>query len=363
VRIVDVDDLLTIGTMARRSGLSIRALRLYDGLGLLRPVDVDPATGYRRYAGEQVAQAVLIARLREADVPLPEVAAVLAEPDGASRRARLERWWAGREHDVARQRDLVAALSRRLEEEMPMPPITTHQIDAAVLAGALAAVLRCTSDDEELPIITGVLIEPSADALRLVATDKFRLAVWDLPATGPGGQPLLLDGAALGQLLAGLTAQGSVVIEVTERSVLFRHDGTSVSVPTMTGTYPAYRQLLPTAAPAGTVTVDRERLADALRAACSDDSEPVRLEPTAAGLRVWSSHASTDIDATLDGAPCGVALNGAFALDGLASFPTSPTVELVVSGPVTPLTLRAPGTDATYLLMPVRMDDPEPATP
>jgi len=55
-----------------------------------------------------------------------------------------------------------------------------------------------------------------------------------------------------------------------------------------------------------------------------------------------------------------VAVNGRFVLDGLASFPGSPTVELVVSGAITPLTLRAPGTDATYLLMPVRMEDPTP---
>jgi len=232
--------------MARLSDLSIRALRLYDGLGLLRPADVDPATGYRRYAEQQVAQAVLIARLREADVPLPEVAAVLTERDGPARRARLERWWSGREHDVIRQRDLVTALSRQLEQEMLMPPTTTHQISASVLAGALAAVLRCTSDDDSAPVITGVFVEPSVDSLRLVATDKFRLAVWDLPATGPGGLPLLLDGAVLADLLAGLGAEGTVTVEVSENAVVFRYAGVDVAVPTIAGTYPEYRRLLPT---------------------------------------------------------------------------------------------------------------------
>lgn len=38
---------LSIGAFAQESGLSPKALRLYDDLGLLAPADVDPRTGYR----------------------------------------------------------------------------------------------------------------------------------------------------------------------------------------------------------------------------------------------------------------------------------------------------------------------------
>ena len=44
-----MDPLLSIGVFARRSRLSMKALRLYDRLGLLKPADVDPENGYRRY--------------------------------------------------------------------------------------------------------------------------------------------------------------------------------------------------------------------------------------------------------------------------------------------------------------------------
>ena len=54
------DDLLTIGAFAKRSRLSPRALRIYDELGLLPPVVVDPQTGYRYYQPEQVEKARLI---------------------------------------------------------------------------------------------------------------------------------------------------------------------------------------------------------------------------------------------------------------------------------------------------------------
>ena len=55
------DDLRGIGDMSRETGLTISALRLYDRAGLLVPVEVDPETGYRRYAGRQVVPARLVA--------------------------------------------------------------------------------------------------------------------------------------------------------------------------------------------------------------------------------------------------------------------------------------------------------------
>ena len=41
---------MAIGEFAVAAGLTPKALRLYDELGLLRPAEVDPATGYRTYA-------------------------------------------------------------------------------------------------------------------------------------------------------------------------------------------------------------------------------------------------------------------------------------------------------------------------
>jgi DNA-binding transcriptional MerR regulator len=48
---------MPIGVFARATRLSIRALRNYDRSGLLRPAEVDPDTGYRRYAVDQFARA------------------------------------------------------------------------------------------------------------------------------------------------------------------------------------------------------------------------------------------------------------------------------------------------------------------
>ena len=61
---------MSIGRFARRTGLSIGALRHYAEIGLLRPARIDPDTGYRYYAEDQLDVARLIATLRELDVPL-----------------------------------------------------------------------------------------------------------------------------------------------------------------------------------------------------------------------------------------------------------------------------------------------------
>lgn len=68
----------SIGETARDSGLSVSALRFYDGAGVLVPVRVDPASGYRWYGPEQVEEARLLARLRRAGMPVADIRLVLA---------------------------------------------------------------------------------------------------------------------------------------------------------------------------------------------------------------------------------------------------------------------------------------------
>lgn len=63
---------LSIGEFARMSGLTPKALRLYDELDLVAPERVDPFNGYRWYAHEQLDQARLVARLRLIGMPRPD---------------------------------------------------------------------------------------------------------------------------------------------------------------------------------------------------------------------------------------------------------------------------------------------------
>ena len=101
--------LMTSGEFASTSGLSRKALRLYDGLGLLRPAAVDPATGYRLYAPAQLEQARLVAWLRRLGMPLARIRLVAAlAPSRAA--AELAAYWAQVEKETAARRDLATFL-------------------------------------------------------------------------------------------------------------------------------------------------------------------------------------------------------------------------------------------------------------
>lgn len=80
---------LSIGRFARLTGLSIGALRHYNELDLLRPVEIDRFTGYRRYAADQVELGRAIARLRDLEVPLEEIRSVLSTDDPREQRRRV----------------------------------------------------------------------------------------------------------------------------------------------------------------------------------------------------------------------------------------------------------------------------------
>jgi DNA-binding transcriptional MerR regulator len=94
---------ISIGEFARRSRLSLKALRLYDELGVLVPSRVDQASGYRYYDTAQLDEARLVVMLRQLQLPLAVIKELLA-CDPADAAARVAEHWRDAEaaHDVRR---------------------------------------------------------------------------------------------------------------------------------------------------------------------------------------------------------------------------------------------------------------------
>jgi len=68
--------MLTVGALAKASGLTIRTLHHWDALGLLMPAERTSA-GYRRYGPGEVARLYRILALRRLGLSLEEIAGVL----------------------------------------------------------------------------------------------------------------------------------------------------------------------------------------------------------------------------------------------------------------------------------------------
>ncbi|MFE6171942.1 MerR family transcriptional regulator [Streptomyces sp. NPDC056464] len=110
-----VRDMLTIGAFAKACRLSPKALRLYDELDLLRPSRVDPGTGYRYYAVEQLERARLVAWLRRLGMPLARIRQVCAlRPADAA--GEIRAYWERVEAETAARRDLAEFLFRHMSE-------------------------------------------------------------------------------------------------------------------------------------------------------------------------------------------------------------------------------------------------------
>ncbi len=78
----------TVGELARLSKVSVRALRYYDEIGLLKPACVGQ-NGYRYYGREELLRLQQILIHRELGIPLGDIAAILDAP-GFNRLAALE---------------------------------------------------------------------------------------------------------------------------------------------------------------------------------------------------------------------------------------------------------------------------------
>ena len=126
--------LLATGEFSRRTGLSLKALRIYDENGLLKPATVDPDSGRRGYAPDQIRPARLIGMLRGAGMSLADIGPLLdslasADPDTAT--DRLDRYLGQLERQHSSRRFLIGHIRALLREEgPPMFPIQTRHVPA-----------------------------------------------------------------------------------------------------------------------------------------------------------------------------------------------------------------------------------------
>ena len=83
---------------------------------------------------------------------------------------------------------------------LPELPRLAGTVDGGVLATAIGQVVPAASRDDTLPVITGVNVEIDGDMIKLVATDRYRLAVRELgwnPVRAPGRSTLLVPAKTL----------------------------------------------------------------------------------------------------------------------------------------------------------------------
>ncbi|WOX22525.1 MerR family transcriptional regulator [Streptomyces solicathayae] len=151
--------MFTIGDFARHGRVSVRMLRHYDAIGLLRPARVDPHSGYRFYEAAQLARLNRVIALKDLGFTLEQVQTILDERVGAEelrgmlrlRQAELETAAAEAAARLAR----VGARLRAIESEgrMSTQDVVVKKIPAARIA-ELSAPAASFGPGDISPVIT-----------------------------------------------------------------------------------------------------------------------------------------------------------------------------------------------------------------
>jgi DNA-binding transcriptional MerR regulator len=126
-------DELSIGEFSQRSHLSVKALRLYDEIGVLLPARVDRASGYRFYDTTQLKNARLISMLRQLGFPLSDIKEMLRyDPVEMSR--RIAQQWQHTEAEHDKRRELAHLLINQLSgKKTNMLEVSTREIPERTL--------------------------------------------------------------------------------------------------------------------------------------------------------------------------------------------------------------------------------------
>lgn len=344
------NELMSIGEFAKLTGMTASALRFYDDTGLLRPADVDALTGYRRYGESQLSLAYRLRLLRAIGMPLLSISRFFAaDEDDAVR--MIDDQLGAVDVDAAEARQAASELKVTLGNDDHQPLGT---ISGVVLAGALDQVLATTIDDLSTPILSGIRVEVASDAVTLIATDRYRLAIRTLvhqPA-GPTTWSGTVDGDDLRRLHSQLRRSPTVKLTAGTITLGIQFiDGTVADLPLRTEVFPDYREMISVLSPVTLhLTIEKKSLLNILE----------KQAPEFVGIRVAGQQPSLLIPGMtpieLAGSASGPDLTLCFELITLypaLSHALGGDLMFNIRGTDQPVTLRsADDGDLTTVLMP-----------
>ena len=223
-------------------------------------------------------------------------------------------------------------LSMPVEEYPTIPQVEgeTGVLPAEEFSSAVAQVAVAASRDDVTPVITGVQLEITGNSLSLVATDRYRVAIRDIPWESTG------DVADITALVPARTIQeigktfghsGNISISITNKDdrelIAFTADNKTVTSLLIKGNFPPVKRLFPEKVENYAV-VNTAELIEATRRVKLVVEREAALRFTFAnnGLTLEAiggeqAQASETIDAVISGPDVVVSLKPDFLLDGL----------------------------------------------
>lgn len=259
------------------------------------------------------------------------------------------------------------------EDDYPIiPQIENYdqylECDADIFLSALGQVVTSAQISEIRPEISGVLFDFQITALKLVATDSFRLSEKTLFSSQFSGTlqkafKVIVPLKTIHKVLQIFINDQPIRIALDDNQICFKNSNVELISRLIDGTYPDYEQIIPKSFESELV-VEKDHFGNALRLVSNFSSKvnDVRLK-TSEMQKVLEVYAQNQflgennylIPSRLTGNQLSdVAFNWRYLLDGLKAVGTN-TLSFSLNGNTRPALLKSPE-DASffYIVMPIR---------
>jgi DNA polymerase-3 subunit beta len=221
----------------------------------------------------------------------------------------------------------LSAMSTSDYPSVPEFPTTNGSVSAADFAHAVAQVAVAASKEEITPVLTGVMLSADAKQITLVATDRFRVAVKNLPWKGNASErELLIPARVIGEIARTFAGSGDLEIAFAsgdKEMIGFKSGNKSVTSATIKGKYPAVLSLFPDSV-TNSAVVNTHDLLDATKrvALVVDREKPLRYNFKEGELSLESvggeiAEGSEQVQIALTGEEVTVSLRPQFLSDAL----------------------------------------------
>jgi len=222
--------------------------------------------------------------------------------------------------------------SMPVQEYPAIPEVTGDSglVPGDEFATAIAQVAFAASRDDVTPVLTGVQLEVSGTELSLVATDRYRVALRDIPWDGAAAEAIALVPARTLQEVGKTFAHGGDISIAFSGSgdreiIAFTAGNKTVTSLLIKGNFPPVRRLFPEQNDHHAV-VSTSDLTEAVRrvALVLDRSAPLRFTFTTDAVTMDASggdqaRASESVDAHLQGEDVTLGLNPQYLLEALGA--------------------------------------------
>jgi DNA polymerase-3 subunit beta len=225
-------------------------------------------------------------------------------------------------------------LSMPVEEYPTIPQVDgeTGVLPAEEFSAAVAQVAVAASRDDVTPVITGVQLEITGNSLSLVATDRYRVAIRDIPwesTSDVADITALVPARTIQEIGKTFGHSGNISISITNKDdrelIAFTADNKTVTSLLIKGNFPPVKRLFPEKVENYAV-VNTADLIEATRRVKLVVEREAALRFTFAhnGLTLEAiggeqAQASETIDAVISGPDVVVSLKPDFLLDGLGA--------------------------------------------